>query len=341
MFASFISNYKNVIVYLILVMVCIILMNWRTNDIEQNLTSALETILSPIIWVGESLEQLFAPMISEAGDLEKAKLIISELETKISEMEEKQVLFEGKIKELEALQGLIDDRSRIAYLDENHEELIPARVVSKSPIYDFQVLVIDRGAYDKVRVNMPVVAIAEEEQGRSRTGVVGKIGRVGFFYSVIIPITSQFSNISAKIYGKRYSGILQGLGRRVKFSDRQAILNFLDRDANVELGDEVVTSGATDPTLENSFFLPYLPLGTISEIPVKDQSSFSQRAYLKPFVNFSTLENVYVINSETKDRYFSTSTFLDQMFQLLQSFKKEEEPEDFWEENSDLLIETP
>jgi len=185
------------------------------------------------------------------------------------------------------LQGVLQENARLSKLVgfrtlRPNLELLPARVIAAdiSPYFRVLRIRLDVDA-DKVEVGMPVV---------SAEGVVGQIEVVAGNYSDVLLAVDPRSNIDVLTQSNRARGILIGLGLERSYT---AKLGFLLRQDEVEEGDVVVTSG------RGGRFPKELLVGTIVSVE-KQEYGLYQSATVEPAVDFSRLEEVYVIVNDTQ-----------------------------------------
>jgi len=158
-------------------------------------------------------------------------------------------------------------------LQQQYPELVPARVVLKDDLGCFKTIVINRGTRDKLTVNMAVVAGA---------GLVGKIIETGCAYSRVLLVIDKSFKAGARLHQSRITGLIEGGGAN------EVVLNYLPRDAVVNEGEKVITSG-----MGGVFPAGYL-IGTARKTML-EELSFYQCVRIEPAVNFNVLETVAVI----------------------------------------------
>jgi rod shape-determining protein MreC len=151
--------------------------------------------------------------------------------------------------------------------------LLPAEVVAFDPSGWFQTILIDKGSNDGLVRDMAVVSAA---------GLVGRVIGVSRHYAKVILILDSNSAVDALIQRSRARGVLVGVGR-----DR-CLLKYVQRNEDVQVGDQVVSSGM------GGVFPKGLLLGVVQEV-VRGNSGLFQRVEVNPIVDFSRLEEVMVV----------------------------------------------
>lgn len=150
-----------------------------------------------------------------------------------------------------------------------------ARVIAKERDQTPTSVTIDLGSKHGIQPNMPVV---------TPEGVVGKIYKTFPQASIIQLMLDRNFNVSARIQGNRVYGI-------VSWSTLRGLeLSSVPRTAVVQLRDAVVTSDSS------ALFPPGLRVGLVKEIS-QDKTSLFKTIVLQPDVDFSRLEEVFVITS--------------------------------------------
>ncbi len=158
-------------------------------------------------------------------------------------------------------------------------EMLAAKVIGRSVSPYFRVvrIRIDRGDKE-VAPGMPVVV---------PEGVVGRIHRVFGEYSDVLLSVDPSSRIDVVDSRTGSRGILKGSGDQKGYTAR---IDYLLRQDEVQVGDQVVTSGMGD------LFPKDLPVGTIVKV-LKKSYGLYQEVVVKPAVDFSRITKVMVVIS--------------------------------------------
>lgn len=123
-----------------------------------------------------------------------------------------------------------------------------------------------------------------------KRGVVGKIIEVGAHYSKVLPLTDERCKIGVRLQSPRNAGILSGQVPKSLLCR----LDYINRNADVTRGDMVVTCGM------GGVFPEGLAVGTVFRVQRKGVGPF-QEIDVKPIIDFSILEHVYVIKKTTDE----------------------------------------
>lgn len=178
----------------------------------------------------------------------------------------------SEARENERLRDLLRLRERLG------GETISARVIAKdiSPFFRVIRVRVDRGARDRVRPGMPVV---------SSLGLVGQIRRTAGRHSDVLLTVDQESAIDVVVQRTGARGMLRGTGETNRYLCR---VQYLGRDDEVEIGDEVYTSGL------GRRFPSSILVGRVTNVE-RQEFGLYQQVEVTPSVDFSSLEEVLVL----------------------------------------------
>jgi rod shape-determining protein MreC len=151
--------------------------------------------------------------------------------------------------------------------------MLPAQVVGLDPSGWFKTVFINRGTRDGVSKGMAVIASG---------GIAGRTIGASRQYAKVLLIIDRSSAIDALVQRTRSRGIVEGE------SSESCRFKYVVRKADIKIGDTVVSSGL------DGFFPKGLQVGEISEI-FKPSSGLFQEVKVRPFVDFTRLEEVMVI----------------------------------------------
>lgn len=160
-------------------------------------------------------------------------------------------------------------RSLLSFKSNSPYRAEAAEVIGQDPGLFSRILIIDKGLSHNLRSDMAVVTFS---------GVVGRLVEAGNQVSKVMLITDPNSRLSARIERSREEGLLVGtLGPNCR-------LRYLSLEADVKIGDEVVTSGG-------EIYPKGLLIGEVISLG-READGMAQYAIVKPAVKFSQLEEV-------------------------------------------------
>jgi len=169
--------------------------------------------------------------------------------------------------ENEKLRDILEFKKRLNYDYEIAE--IVGRITTDMRYY----VTIDKGAKHGIRTGMSV---------RNDAGLVGLIIATTENYSAVELITNRNVKISAKNIRSGVYGIVSWEGGNYFY------LNNIPRSFDIKIGDMIVTSNFSNKYPDD------IPIGEIVKFYEEKGEQFL-RVLLKPSVNFSTLEQVFII----------------------------------------------
>ena len=156
--------------------------------------------------------------------------------------------------------------------------VLAAQVIGLDPTGWFKSVIIDKGKWAGLRLDMPVV---------NAFGVVGRVVSVSSNYAKVLLIIDQNSAVDCLVQRSRDRGMLKGLMSEI------CKLDYVAKSNDITVGDIVVTSGL------GGVFPKGLPVGRILDVKEISGELFKD-IKIRTAVDFSKLEEVLVILEESK-----------------------------------------
>ncbi len=192
------------------------------------------------------------------------------LEAEVARLQTQVVELEQKVAQTEVLAALVD------FARANPENTYRAAlVIGRDPSPFLRYIIINRGSNDGIRRGMPVV---------SDKGLVGRVDAVIADAARVQLITDAASVVSVHLQNANADAMLRGS------LTGDLTLDMLSQDANVEIGDVVLTSGL------GGNYPPDLLVGQVVSVRKLDYEIF-QTAVVQPVVDFNRLQIVLVITN--------------------------------------------
>lgn len=166
-------------------------------------------------------------------------------------------------------------RDMLEFSVKSEEDIIPAEIVGKSVVDMRNYVTIDKGGRDSIQRGMPV---------RTDAGLVGIVMGSSQNYSLVETISNRNIRIAAKVDRTLIDGIVVWEG------GEDFLLKNIPSSFDVQVGDRVSTSNFSNR------FPELIPIGQVTEIS-EEQGSLFYDIKIKPFVNFKTIEQVFVIKT--------------------------------------------
>lgn len=165
---------------------------------------------------------------------------------------------------------------------------IGAKVIAKDPGNWFDSFIIDKGTNYGLEKNMVVM---------NESGLVGKISECGYNYSKVISIINDTDAVSAESLRTNDIGYVVA-----DFSgDAKCKMQYSDKNADILVGDEIVTSHLSE------IFPEGISIGHVSNLTVDSQTSM-QYAIIEPSVDFSKLKYVLVLDTSFEKEFIENTT---------------------------------
>ncbi len=236
----------------------------------RNLQAGFYQLISPFLTTGSGLEKQITGMragLKSLEDLEKenATLRVDNRALKATNQALRDV--EHEVNRL---------RLALAYRERSVFKLVPAEVVARDASTWWRTVTINRGKRDGIEGDMSVV---------TEQGLVGKTTTVSDSVSVILLVSDENCRVAANVEGTREQGIVSGeriVGALAPLLD----LNFLSKQANLQPGAKVYTSGV------GGVFPSGLLIGSVKEYKMRELDG---QARLNAAVDLAKLEDVFVV----------------------------------------------
>lgn len=218
-----------------------------------------EGVTRTMYFCGRIWHQYFY-LVGVREECNRLKGVLAKVHIEISRYQESELA-------CQRLRKLLEMKSELPH------SMLPAKVVGLDPSGWFKSVFVNRGARDGLSKGMAVIA-AE--------GVVGRIIGVSDRYAKVLFIIDPNSAIDALVQRTRSRGIVEGE------TSESCRFKYIVRKADIETGDTVISSGL------DGLFPKGLRVGSISEIS-RPSSGLFQEVKIRPFVDFTRLEEVLVI----------------------------------------------
>ena len=160
-------------------------------------------------------------------------------------------------------------------------ESIGATIIAKDPGVWYDGFTIDKGTTSDVSANM--VLIAPE-------GLVGKVLESGMTFSKAQSILDSRSSVPAMSTRTGDLGVVKG--NYTLSADGLCMMEYIDAQAEIMVGDEIVTSHLSD------IYPAGLPIGKVLELET-DTNGLTKYAVIQPYVDLKHLDTILVIDKSS------------------------------------------
>jgi rod shape-determining protein MreC len=174
--------------------------------------------------------------------------------------------------EAERLRGVLDLQQSLPI------ETTVAQVVAREGVPWFRTFIINKGSRQGLVLNAPVL---------SPTGVIGRVIALGPFAAKVQLLLDRDSAVGVLFARTRVTGVTSGQAGLADSGSRELLVNYVATQADVVLGDEVVTSGL------DQIFPKGLTVGRVVRIGAG--TGLFKEIYVAPSVHFDEVEEVLVV----------------------------------------------
>ena len=165
------------------------------------------------------------------------------------------------------LQDLLD------FKRQTNLKIVPTRIVNKGIQTNLISLTVDVGKNEGVNINQPVL---------TPEGVIGKTIQVGNSASIVQFITDHNYRLSVRILPSGATGILRWRGNNI------CEIREVQKNVNIEIGDQVVTSGFSD------IYPPGLPVGDVAGV-YDERGNYQKVVNVTIYSELNFIQNAFVI----------------------------------------------
>lgn len=281
----FLKN-KFTIFFIIFIVISIISMFFTTSSFILTPKIIFGAISYPFVKAYTFVVQntlTFFSSLKELNLLKQENIRLNEELKQLKEAKFKLELLERENKELKQMLKL---------KEEAPYDVLPAQIILKDPTNLYSVITINRGSNDNIKKGLAVYAIQDGEKI-----IVGKVIEVNFFYSKVMTVFDARSSISVKELYSNYSGIARGDAPTSNLLQ----VEYFPNEADIFFNDIFITAGF------GGIFPPGILVGKVVDVQ-KQNFSLYQKITLKPMIDFSKIQYVFVIlNYEITEDYTESS----------------------------------
>ena len=275
---DFFRTYKKQIyrlLVIILVLLAFITVGKKTN--ATIFDNAIGVVVTPVQDAVSSITKWFGNAVSSVRndtDLRKENEELKATIALLTQDIDKLSLYEEENKRLTELLEI-----KQKYADHTSTS---ANITAKDPGSFYDSFVIDKGTSDGLSANMALTCA---------DGLVGHIYETGLNYSKAVSIIDSRSSVSAKNLRSLDIGIVKG--DYSLMASGLCKMEYIDADADIVVGDEIVTSHLSDIYPEG------LTIGFVKEV-YTDTNGLTKYAVIEPASDLKHLDTLLVILGEAE-----------------------------------------
>ena len=233
------------------------------------------TVFRPFMKASNQLEAGVETVGTESLSPAQLREMVDELERERNRLKLEVIQLDEIVRENNQL------RRALQYVEKAPLSVVAARVISRKPSTWYNTMIIDKGKAHGIEVDNPVIVPVGED-----AGLVGKVSEVvGDNSAIILLLTDEMCQVSAKLQNSQEQGILNGQRGALRTMPNLR-LRYLSREAEVAPGRKVVSSGV------GGLFPPDLVLGEVLSVEI---GAIDAEVTVKPSVNFEELIDIFVV----------------------------------------------
>lgn len=232
--------------------------------------------------VTATLESWLSSLASGTADVYEGYIHLIGARKENKTLREKVALLENRLNRIQEIE--IENRRLMELLDFQETVpfvMIPARVTGKDFNSWSRTLVVNEGSKAGVAAGMAVVR---------PEGVVGRVLSVSPNYALVQLVIDGNSDIPAIFQRTRAQAVVEGKITHL------CEAKYLNRLADIQVGDVVISSGL------GGAYPKGLLIGTVASVQKRPYGLF-QEVTVKPAVDFSRLEEVFVVENKQLEEY--------------------------------------
>ena len=248
-----------------------------TLDFRQNPNGFLAGIKDVAVAVVAPVQRGLSAVTQPVGDLFASVGDLANIRSRNRQLQDELERVEARVGQAEALE---EENRRLREIFELGRawptmRKVTAAVFSKVPANYQWAVFIDKGRADGIRPDMAVI---------DPEGLVGKVIQADRHQATVLLLIDPEAAAGARLEDGGTTGAVRGNGASEYLS-----LEFVRAEADVTLGDEVVTSG-----YDGGIFPPGIPIGTVAGVGGAD-NALEREIDVDPAADFTALDFVTVL----------------------------------------------
>ena len=263
------------IILLIVFVAALITITLSSPQTVARIQNGAMTVFSPFMRASNQLESGVETVGTESLSPAQLREMVDELERERNRLKLEVIQLDEIVRENNQL------RRALQYVEKAPLSVVAARVISRKPSTWYNTMIINKGKAHGIEVDNPVIVPVGED-----AGLVGKVSEVvGDNSAIILLLTDEMCQVSAKLQNSQEQGILNGQRGALRTMPNLR-LRYLSREAEVTPGRKVVSSGV------GGLFPPDLVLGEVFSVEI---GALDAEVTVNPSVNFEELIDIFVV----------------------------------------------
>ena len=238
---------------------------------QRKIRSIVQSVTFPVQRGASTAGGWFSGIFGSIGELRRASSENQELRERVKQMEAELRDSRERVAEAERLEKLVNLNERVGY------KTVVAQVIARDPSMWFDNVTINKGRWDGVEINLPVVTTG---------GIVGRVISTSPWSAQVMLITNEKSGTGAVVgqLGQSNSlGSIKGLGENGLLEMR-----YVSGLEKVEVGDMVTSTG------QDAIYPPGYSVGNVVEVK-PGSATQAQVIRIRPSAGLDRLKEVAVL----------------------------------------------
>ncbi len=273
---KFLSGHKRAFI-IIMSLICIvaIIFSLTVRDKPGFLENLLGYVVTPVQQASTGVADWFGDRFSYFTDVDKLEAENRSLKNELDNLR-------ADNRRLKLIEAENEKLSELLKMDKKYPDYpkLGVQIIAKDSGNWYDTYIINKGESDGVFKHMVVLGSG---------GLAGQIMEAGSGYAKVLSILDDTSKVSAMSVRSEDVGIVKG--DRTLMKDGLCRMDYVDNNAQIMEGDEIVTSHFSD------IYPPGLTIGTVVEVR-SDSKGFSKHAIIKPTVDFKRINSFLVITKK-------------------------------------------
>ncbi|MGN1341415.1 MAG: rod shape-determining protein MreC [Oscillospiraceae bacterium] len=233
----------------------------------------LNTVTYPFVTAANAISNGVNGFIDTLVNADTYKAQNDELRELITEMYERTADYEELQKENDQLRDMLELNRK----NEDFRFSEPCSIIARNANDIYGGFTINRGSSSGISLNDPVI---------TTIGLIGRVTEIAPNYAKVSTLLSPQVNVGVYTMRTKSTGVLEN--DTASAGQKQCLMSNILKDADIEPGDVIVTSG------KSGLFPEGLIVGTVKEV-YDDPNGLSRHALVEPAEDCFTITSVYAI----------------------------------------------
>ncbi len=233
----------------------------------------VNTVTYPFVTAANAISNGVNGFIDKLVNADTYKSQNDELRELVTQMYERTADYEELQKENEQLREMLN-------LSQKHEDFKfsePCSIVGRNANDIYGGFTINRGSISGISLNDPVI---------TSIGLIGRVTEIAPTYAKVSTVLSPQVNVGVYTMRTKTTGVLENDLSTAE--NRQCLMSNILKDADIEPGDVIVTSG------QSGLFPEGLIIGTVKEV-YNDPNGLVKHALIEPAEDCFSITSVYAV----------------------------------------------